>query len=66
MLSSTFQNFIAYKFVPGKKTVSKRTLQVDAIAITHNKFIPEQSPGPVVQKLDGAIHRIIHYPLDKC
>ena len=38
---------------------------MDAIAGTHNKVTPEQSPGPVVQKLDSAIHRIIHYPLDK-
>ena len=38
---------------------------MNAIAGTHNKFIPEQSPGPVVQKLDSAIHQIIHYPLDK-
>ena len=48
----------------GKKTVSRRKLQGDAIAGTHNKVTPEQSPGPVVQKLDSAIHRIIHYPLD--
>ena len=30
------QNFIAYKFVSGTKTVSRRTLQVDAIAGTQN------------------------------
>ena len=26
----------------------------------------ELRPGPVVQKLDCAIHRINHYPVDKC
>ena len=24
------------------------------------------SSGPVVQRLDNAIHRINHYPVDKC
>ena len=38
---------------------------MDFTAGSQNEFIREQRPGPVVQKQDSAIHRIIHYPLDK-